>query len=853
MDCEFTCRRAGQAIANIVGNTYTPIRLGAKVANTGGIDGNERPNDGATKKGRNKGMKLRQYQQDSVDNLMDTIQVKGNPILQLPTGAGKSIIIAEIARRMRERWGGIQILVLAHRAKLVEQDADKFAKLGLIPSVYCAELKRKEIGQFTIATILSVAKHPELFQGVHLVIVDECFTGDTLVATPDGQKRIDKLKENDYIISAIGNNRIKKIKKTVHKTVYKIRVRHEDNNRQGQRVYTVRCSGRHPFFTTQGWVRAEQMVRGMELVGIQNMPELWQAVSSGKGARDNIVREKKILLREVLLSESESYEKRADKKEFVKQTQKYWMEAACSLWKRISEPDTREMVKCVEKGRMGCRTANKDRAQSNRWERISDLLQGRFGKCTIKIGNRIRWLFSQCFGEKGARQEKGCFSSKYWVESVEVEEQRRGVALYDLQIEGHPSFFANGLLVHNCQLINNNDEGSYRKFLSQLPLAKVVGLSATPFRLKGGACYGPDRLFNRVAYKIGFADLVKQGYLTPPVNYDANSDDNYDDIKITAGDFNQKDMNAHFNKIVGKSCQDLVQRMRNRNYVLVFACSIVHAEAIVKALRDLGEQAEVYHSEMSLEQDKMTIARFENKEFKYLVSIDKLGVGFDAPFVDGLALMRPTMSRALAIQQLGRGSRLYEGKKDFLVADYAGNIRRHNLLEPDAYDVPYERIAKPKRSGGDAPSKVCKQCQAICATRTTQCACGYKFPPKLAVKADVQQSADVRLPIKIWRATIEESVKHRYVKLLVGAFHDARPVYFFPEDRGYSKSQTLLKWIKLFGGAVPNNCIDMCNRLNAMDGLYTEATFERKGKFFELKKLTKGDENGKSDTVPQLW
>ena len=577
MDCEFTCRRARQAIANIVGNTYTPIRLGAKVTNTGGIDGNERPDDGAIKKGRNKGMKLRQYQQDSVDNLMDTIQVKGNPILQLPTGAGKSIIIAEIARRMRERWGGIQILVLAHRAKLVEQDADKFAKLGLIPSVYCAELKRKEIGQFTIATILSVAKHPELFQGVHLVIVDE------------------------------------------------------------------------------------------------------------------------------------------------------------------------------------------------------------------------------------------------------------------------------------LQMINNNDEGSYRKFLSQLPLAKVVGLSATPFRLKGGACYGPDRLFNRVAYKIGFADLVKQGYLTPPVNYDANSDDNYDDIKITAGDFNQKDMNAHFNKIVGKSCQDLVQRMRNRNYVLVFACSIVHAEAIVKALRDLGEQAEVYHSEMSLEQDKMTIARFENKEFKYLVSIDKLGVGFDAPFVDGLALMRPTMSRALAIQQLGRGSRLYEGKKDFLVADYAGNIRRHNLLEPDAYDVPYERIAKPKRSGGDAPSKVCKQCQAICATRTTQCACGYKFPPKLAVKADVQQSADVQLPIKIWRATIEESVKHLYVKLLVGAFHDARPVYFFPEDCGYSKSQTLLKWIKLFGGTVPNNCIDMCNRLNAMDGLYTEATFERKGKFFELKKLTKGDENGKSDTVPQLW
>lgn len=514
-------------------------------------------------------MKLRQYQQDSVDSLMDTIQVKGNPILQLPTGAGKSIIIAEIARRMQERWSGIQILVLAHRAKLVEQDADKFAKLGLIPSVYCAELKRKEVGQFTIATILSVAKHPELFKGVHLVIVDE------------------------------------------------------------------------------------------------------------------------------------------------------------------------------------------------------------------------------------------------------------------------------------LQMINNNDEGSYRKFLSQLPLAKVVGLSATPFRLKGGACYGEDRLFARIAYKIGFSDLVKQGYLTPPVNYDANSEDTYDDIKLTAGDFNQKDMNAHFNKIVGKSCQDLVNRMRNRNYVLVFACSIIHAEAIVKCLQELGEQAEVYHSEMSLMEDKMTIQRFESKQFKYLVSIDKLGVGFDAPFVDGLALMRPTMSRALAIQQLGRGSRLYEGKKDFLVSDYAGNIRRHNLLDPDAYDVPYEKIVKPKRSGGDAPSKVCPKCQAICATRTTQCGCGYKFPPKLAVKADTKTpTAEKRLPIKIWHATIEESMYGKYVKLLVGNFGEARPVFFFPESRGRYKVETMLRWTTFFPKVpIPIRCDMMCERLNELAGIYSEAIFEKKGKFFELKKLIKEEEN----------
>lgn len=510
-------------------------------------------------------MQLRQYQEDCVSALMNDIMEPGNPILWLPTGAGKSIIIAEIAKRCAIKWGRIRVLVIAHRAKLVEQDAEKFQKLGMFPNIYCAELGRKEVGQFTIATILSVAKHPELFENFHLVIIDE------------------------------------------------------------------------------------------------------------------------------------------------------------------------------------------------------------------------------------------------------------------------------------LQMVDNENKGSYRKFVSALRKAKVLGLSATPFRLKGGACYGPGRLFDRIAYKIGFSDLVRQGYLTAPVNYDANADDKFDDIKLTAGDFNQKDMNEHFNKIVTKSCTDLVNRMRNRHYVLVFACSIVHAESIVKTLQALGETAKVYHSEMSLAEDKMTIMQFQQQRFKYLVSIDKLGVGFDAPFVDGLALMRPTMSRALAIQQLGRGSRLYDGKTDFLVADYAGNIRRHNLLNPDAFDVPYEKIEKPKRSGGDAPVKTCPNCQRINATRTTVCPCGYKFPPKIESKADIKSPKDeMTIPIRIWLPSIEYNEKHRYVKLLLGSMTNTRPVFFFPEDAGYSRAKSTLKWNKLFGSTLPGTAEDTIRELNGIREFVIDevAVFKRTdGKYYELMEI----------------
>lgn len=513
---------------------------------------------------------LRPYQEDCCRALMTDITNHGNPILQLPTGSGKSILVADITRRCKERWGAIKILVLTHRAKLVEQDAEKFEKLGIPANVYCAGLKRKEVGQFTVGTILSVSKHAELFADTDLVIVDE------------------------------------------------------------------------------------------------------------------------------------------------------------------------------------------------------------------------------------------------------------------------------------LQYISNEEEGSYRKFLSQLGNAKVVGLSATPYRLKGGACYGPNRLFNRIAYKIGFGDLVRQGYLTPPINYDANAEDDLKDVRITAGDYNKDDLNKHFNKIVSACCADLVKRMKDRHYVLVFACSIVHAEAIVECLKNMGEKAVVYHSELSLAEDKAVIKQFQEKQFKYLVSIDKLGVGFDAPFVDGLGLMRPTMSRALAIQQLGRGSRLYDGKENFLVADYAGNIRRHNLLDPDAYDVPIEQIKKVKRTNTDAPSKVCPNCQAICATRTTTCQCGYKFPPKLSLKADMEkQVIEDKTPVRIWRASVENNAKHDYVKLLVGGWTSCRPVFFFPEDTGYAKTKTYIGWNNIFGKhgfKLPYGitCEKMVLYLNKMKGIFTEATFVKKDKYYELTSLTKG-------------
>lgn len=116
---------------------------------------------------------LRDYQIYSVSTAIRELnKPKPKPfVLQLATGAGKSLIIADICHKMNQR-----ILVLQPQKELVQQNYDKMMSYNpdFEVGIYCAALKRKEVRQVTYATIQSIYKHPELFMDVDLVLIDEC-------------------------------------------------------------------------------------------------------------------------------------------------------------------------------------------------------------------------------------------------------------------------------------------------------------------------------------------------------------------------------------------------------------------------------------------------------------------------------------------------------------------------------------------------------------------------------------------------------------------------------------------------------------------------------------------------------
>lgn len=154
-----------------------------------------------TKEVLHPGFKLRSYQQEAVDNTIQFFQKKRDPaVIVLPTGAGKSLVIAELARIAKGR-----VLVLAHVKELVEQNHLKYESYNLKAGIYSAGLNKKDSTQKVIfGSIQSVARaEDDFFKGFTLLVIDEChrvnLEDDTQYADV-----IKKLKYNNSNICILG-------------------------------------------------------------------------------------------------------------------------------------------------------------------------------------------------------------------------------------------------------------------------------------------------------------------------------------------------------------------------------------------------------------------------------------------------------------------------------------------------------------------------------------------------------------------------------------------------------------------------------------------------------------------------
>lgn len=407
------------------------------------------------------------------------------------------------------------------------------------------------------------------------------------------------------------------------------------------------------------------------------------------------------------------------------------------------------------------------------------------------------------------------------------------------------------VLVDEAHMVPADDETLYRKVINTLrqtnPNMVVIGLTATPFRMKGGSLLNHG-LFNHVAYDATQADrfvqFINDGYLIKLI---PKATDTYLDTSTVAevgGDFNQKQLQAAVDRddLTYGCCMEMLQKGANRKKWLVFAAGVDHAEHVAKMLNTLGIPTGVIHSRMKGNRDE-ELAKFERGDYRALVNNGVLTTGYDCPAIDLLAILRPTKSNVLWIQILGRGTRPFfspgfdiatrDGrlaainasvKKDCLVLDFAGNTARLGPI-----NEPFLPVKKKKGGPSECPMKVCEKCSSYNFARAAQCTeCGHDFPPpslKIAEGASENELiADTQpvienIPVEFATYSIyQKPGKPDSIKVIYQSGFLLHSQWLCFEHTGGARGKAIDWWQKNVGvdSRPPGTCVEFLGRKNEL-------------------------------------
>ena len=366
----------------------------------------------------------------------------------------------------------------------------------------------------------------------------------------------------------------------------------------------------------------------------------------------------------------------------------------------------------------------------------------------------------------------------------------------------------NLVIVDEAHLLPPEGEGMYRQFLADAevvnPKVRVIGLTATPFRMKTGMLCGPGEILTEICYEVGVRELIVRGYLCPIISRGSREALDVSGLHIRAGEFIGSEVEALMGseERVQSAVDEIVTYTDpGRNSVLIFAAGVAHAHRIAKTLaRKTGCDAAVVTGETPADERAQILDGFKAGTLKYLVNVNVLTTGFDAPNVDCVAMVRPTLSPGLYYQCVGRGLRVHPSKEECLFLDFGGNVLRHGPI--DAI-----RPVGTKREGtGEAPAKECTECHALVAAGYAVCPeCGHEFPlperrlhdSKATKAAVLSDQAELPEPDVLEVEVVEYHVHHKR-----GAPPDApttmRVEYYYDDpELGAFVTRKVCEWVCL--------------------------------------------------------
>ena len=794
---------------------------------------------------------LRPYQQAAVDAVYEHLRTRDdNPCIVIPTGGGKTPVIATICKDAVGRWDG-RVLILAHVKELLEQTTEKLrlvcpeVKFG----VYSAGLNRRDTEHSVIvAGIQSVYKRARELDSFDLVIVDECFVAGTRISTPAGDIPIEHVQPGMFVRNATGIGRVEAVAARPARSI--VTLEYDDGT-------VLKCTPNHPIFTDSGWRAAGALAVGSLALGIEDVRMLRQDFSTldqtaggreSAGPKGKVV-DKATVLFDLLREDLQQLHDLAGSPQASEQLPEGQGPLASHSWReRTTHEAATGDVPSPGSGlgpRIQCAGAELSRGT------LAEKLENRPSQSGADDRIGTGWTQPPVAPAPARRFPQIAVPGAKRLVRVTHHEPAGGSVVFNLQISGHPTYFANGVLVHNCHMIPSDGEGMYRHFIADAkqvnPHLRVIGLTATPYRMKSGQICGPENILNAVCYEVGVRELVREGYLCPLTTKAGRQKVDTANLRVRGGEYLAGDVEDLMDQdaLVEAACTEIVEYARDRGACLIFASGIHHGKHVVRVLAEQHdvECGFVCGETPDRERDEV-LARFrggdhgglfERRPLKYLCNVNVLTTGFDAPNIDCVAMLRPTLSPGLYYQMVGRGFRMHPGKKDCLVLDFGGNVLRHG---------PVDQVTIKERTGdgaGGAPAKECPECNSVIAAGYVRCPdCGYEFPTQERQKHEAKAAsagilsgqvttkiydvAEAMYSVHIKRDSQEGDPRTMRVDYRIG-WRDFKSEWICFEHVGYARQKAIAWWKQRSLDPVP-------------DTAHQAVEFAKNGGIAETKKIT---------------
>lgn len=568
---------------------------------------------------------LRPYQENLKNKTREAFKSYKRVIMLAPCGSGKTITAVSIMKDSIAK--GKKVWFVVHRRELQAQAENTLERYG-VPT--------DNIKVYMVQTLAN--KLDKITETPDMIIFDECFIKGTLV---DG-KPIENIKVGDYVKSFNHNTNTIEFKKVLNVFKRKPNKLLKIKLNNGKEII---CTSNHPFYTKNGYVEAYKLKEKDELY------LLWENDNGRNNGKFNKTSKRRLQKNRKMVLFSRMFKEICFFSKFKTNERKQSNEYAWNKRKndknfkrndRREESKWRKMVQSSRRKwqRLHCTSNNIKRAVRRLWTSngicstnksekrkwLSNLLQNRYRITRLYGSDRSGWRKSQYNRETKSRQEKARIFRRAWVESVEIQEQTsdgtfgglcKDGYVYNIEVEDNNNYFANEVLVHNCQHATSN---TYLKIIKKFPNAYILGLSATPSRLSGKPL---GDVFETIVSEITAKQLMDMGYLAQYDYYAPQLDVDMSKVRKRAGDYDANDLDTAMStkKIYGDIIKTY-KKLANNKKTIIYAPTVEYSKKMEQLFTEKGFSIRHFDGTTPKAERDQIIENFRTGKIKILTNVD---------------------------------------------------------------------------------------------------------------------------------------------------------------------------------------------------------------------------------------